>query len=207
VSQRNVGMIAPSLKVDTSIALVGSSGSLKGSKLGKEIDSFKDVVRFNRAPTEGWERDVGSKTTIRILNIPTFKSAPLLRWKDDQFFTKKLKNIKIIVPGATRELLKKRDQFVDKSNTVYLAASPNIITSARKKFKGHVRTPTVGFITIAVLILAGLKPKLYGFDLKPGRPRDHYWHERPPTSVMHDFSEEAQILSRWAKEGKLVVKG
>lgn len=51
-----------------SCAVVASSGALSGSNLGKLIDSHELVLRFNHAPTVGYETDVGTKTNVRILN-------------------------------------------------------------------------------------------------------------------------------------------
>jgi hypothetical protein len=50
-------------------AVVSSSGSLKDSGLGARIDANDFVIRFNNAPTGGEHaRDVGSKTSLRIVN-------------------------------------------------------------------------------------------------------------------------------------------
>ncbi|KAL7890581.1 hypothetical protein AOLI_G00000570 [Acnodon oligacanthus] len=49
-------------------AVVSSAGAILKSSLGKEIDSHDAVLRFNSAPTKGYENDVGKKTTIRIIN-------------------------------------------------------------------------------------------------------------------------------------------
>ncbi|XP_029980774.1 beta-galactoside alpha-2,6-sialyltransferase 2 [Sphaeramia orbicularis] len=49
-------------------AVVTSAGAILRSGLGKEIDTHDAVLRFNAAPTDGYERDVGNKTTIRIIN-------------------------------------------------------------------------------------------------------------------------------------------
>ena len=46
-----------------------TSGVLKKSKLGAEIDRWHDVVaRLNNAPVKGHEKDVGSFTTFRLTN-------------------------------------------------------------------------------------------------------------------------------------------
>ncbi|XP_070560758.1 beta-galactoside alpha-2,6-sialyltransferase 2-like isoform X2 [Ptychodera flava] len=49
-------------------AVVTSSAKLNGTKLGEEIDSHEAVLRFNRAPIRGYEKDVGNKTTLRVAN-------------------------------------------------------------------------------------------------------------------------------------------
>jgi SAM-dependent methyltransferase len=47
-----------------SVVLVGNGPSALSSSLGKLIDSFDEVVRFNNYKTESFEASVGSKTTL-----------------------------------------------------------------------------------------------------------------------------------------------
>ncbi|GAB6026656.1 ST6 beta-galactosamide alpha-2,6-sialyltransferase [Chamberlinius hualienensis] len=81
-----------------SCAVVSSAGSLYKASLGKLIDSHDAVLRFNSAPTEGYENDVGSKTTFRILNSqvvskpefhfltsPLYKNITLFAWDPSNY--------------------------------------------------------------------------------------------------------------------------
>jgi len=58
----------PELKFRT-CALIGSSGVLTGSKMGRAIDGHDAVLRLNQAPaTEDFAEDVGSRVDFRLLN-------------------------------------------------------------------------------------------------------------------------------------------
>ncbi|KAM9306156.1 alpha-N-acetylgalactosaminide alpha-2,6-sialyltransferase 6-like [Pholidichthys leucotaenia] len=48
-------------------ALVTSSSHVLGTSAGEEIDSTECVIRMNDAPTFGYESDIGSRTTLRVV--------------------------------------------------------------------------------------------------------------------------------------------
>jgi len=53
--------------VRPSCAVVGNSPLILGQRAGPSIDSHDVVIRFNFAPTCGFERDVGTKTSVRVM--------------------------------------------------------------------------------------------------------------------------------------------
>eukprot|EP00192_Tetraselmis_astigmatica_P011110 CAMPEP_0117668824 /NCGR_PEP_ID=MMETSP0804-20121206/11773_1 /TAXON_ID=1074897 /ORGANISM="Tetraselmis astigmatica, Strain CCMP880" /LENGTH=357 /DNA_ID=CAMNT_0005476777 /DNA_START=52 /DNA_END=1122 /DNA_ORIENTATION=- len=55
----------------SSCAVVGSSAALLRRRDGPTIDSHGTVIRFNQAPTKGFEAHVGSRTTLRLQNSYT----------------------------------------------------------------------------------------------------------------------------------------
>ena len=76
----------PDMPIDLSLkcntcALVSSSGMLLDSNAGSQIDSADCVFRLNSAPTLGFEKDVGSKTTVRVLSVTGFKSLIRDAWQ------------------------------------------------------------------------------------------------------------------------------
>ncbi|XP_011741194.2 alpha-N-acetylgalactosaminide alpha-2,6-sialyltransferase 5 isoform X2 [Macaca nemestrina] len=48
-------------------ALVTSSGHLLHSRQGSQIDQTECVIRMNDAPTRGYGRDVGNRTSLRVI--------------------------------------------------------------------------------------------------------------------------------------------
>ncbi|XP_028667022.1 alpha-N-acetylgalactosaminide alpha-2,6-sialyltransferase 5 isoform X1 [Erpetoichthys calabaricus] len=57
----------------SSCALVTSSGHLISSKRGKEIDQTECVIRMNDAPTKSYWKDVGQKTSLRVIAHSSMK--------------------------------------------------------------------------------------------------------------------------------------
>ncbi|XP_066495920.1 CMP-N-acetylneuraminate-beta-galactosamide-alpha-2,3-sialyltransferase 4 isoform X1 [Tiliqua scincoides] len=47
-------------------AVVGNGHRLRNSSIGEAINKYDVVIRLNNAPVHGYERDVGSKTTMRL---------------------------------------------------------------------------------------------------------------------------------------------
>nr|XP_019943030.1 PREDICTED: lactosylceramide alpha-2,3-sialyltransferase-like isoform X1 [Paralichthys olivaceus] len=62
--------LPPSLRREGSCRrcmVVGNGGVLHGSHLGSHIDQYDIIIRLNNAPVPGFERDAGSRTTIRLI--------------------------------------------------------------------------------------------------------------------------------------------
>lgn len=64
-------------------ALISSSGQMLGAGAGEEIDKIGCVIRMNNAPTLGFERDVGSRTSVRVVS---HTSVPLLIKNESYYF-------------------------------------------------------------------------------------------------------------------------
>ncbi|XP_054468389.1 alpha-N-acetyl-neuraminyl-2,3-beta-galactosyl-1,3-N-acetyl-galactosaminide alpha-2,6-sialyltransferase isoform X1 [Anoplopoma fimbria] len=64
-------------------ALVSSSGQMLGAGVGEEIDKVGCVIRMNNAPTQGFEKDVGNRTSVRVVS---HTSVPLLVKNESYYF-------------------------------------------------------------------------------------------------------------------------
>lgn len=54
---------------------MSSSGQLLGRNAGKEIDANDCVIRMNDAPVNGYEKDVGTRTSIRVVGHTNIKKS------------------------------------------------------------------------------------------------------------------------------------
>jgi len=189
-----------------SIAIVGSSGKLLQQNYGKEIDACENVVRFNRALTDGFETFVGCRTTLRVLNNTVFNNNPIIEgWATgDDNFARNLRKTDILYIGTDPDPLFAWERNIHKSNTLWFF--PYQYGPQLKAIMGLSKNPSVGFAMVSFCVCVDIVPKLYGFDTDPG-VRTWYYGSRPNApGPHHDVSEEQTILKQLAEEGKVVIR-
>ncbi|KAK7888906.1 hypothetical protein WMY93_024466 [Mugilogobius chulae] len=89
-------------------AFVTSSGQLVGKNMGEKIDRSECVIRMNDAPSLGYQRDVGRRTSVRV-----------------------------IAHSSLQRVLRNRQQLLNSSqDTVFIFWGPSHLM--RRDGKGHV---------------------------------------------------------------------
>ena len=190
------------------IAIVGSSGRLLVSEDGKKIDQYETVIRFNRAPTEGYEEHVGSKTSLRITNNHVFNNNDIAQdegaWSDQpKDFVRDLRNQYILYCAFDMVPWWHRSRNTHESNHLFTVDYPMLEYMRFRedvRWDGHL---TIGGAIIFLALCSGLRPStnasydgeplihLYGFDIMEDVKRTHYWETRPePQGNSHSISTE-----------------
>ncbi|XP_061332598.1 alpha-N-acetyl-neuraminyl-2,3-beta-galactosyl-1,3-N-acetyl-galactosaminide alpha-2,6-sialyltransferase isoform X2 [Pezoporus flaviventris] len=85
-------------------AVVSSSGQMLGSRLGQAIDGQECVLRMNHAPTAGYEEDVGSRSTVRVVS---HTSVPLLL-RNQRYFFQQCQDTLYIIWGPARKMSREK---------------------------------------------------------------------------------------------------
>ena len=111
-TNKKIIYVSPSLYINGSVAVVGSSGSLLNENYGKFIDTFDNVIRFNRAEvSERYKDHTGLKTTLRVVNNHVFDNVDISKYgytNSPKNFVKKLRNTNILYIGPDEGPWQKR---------------------------------------------------------------------------------------------------
>lgn len=191
------------------VIIIGSSDSMLREERGKEIDGFNVICRFNRAPTEGYEKFVGSRTTHRFCNLHVAENQEFAG--QDMDFIPSLRNQEIFTDidanfdsvrntldaSCGIELIDRRYEF-DKSCSIL---GRDIMGRDLKNL------PSSGLGIVCYFINMGKMPVLYGFDIDSDDPNSspHYWWNKKGIGGVHDFSTEREILRNMFKHGKIGI--
>jgi hypothetical protein len=177
--------------VAKSCAIVSSAASMSGSNLGAEIDANEVVVRFNNAPTKGYEKDVGKKTSLRLTNAifqgyrEKDDEAVLAKWCQEQ----KLSHVPCGQHEELRRLVEKKahalnPRFIEYANSRYF-----------RKLGEHASS---GMVMTLLLLHKCEKVTLYGFNGK-NMKRWYYPKRRK--------GESAPNKKDWLREKRWTVDG
>lgn len=75
-----------------------------GSRLGQAIDGEECVLRMNHAPTAGYEEDVGTRSTIRVVS---HTSVPLLL-RNQHYFFQQSRDTLYIIWGPAKKMSREK---------------------------------------------------------------------------------------------------
>jgi hypothetical protein len=172
-----------------SCALVSSGASMSGSNLGAEIDANEIVVRFNNAPTKGYEADVGGKTSLRLTNA-IFQG---YREKDGEAVLAKWCQEASRAPCGTRDEL---TRLIDKKAH---GLNPRFFDYANSRyFRKLGEHPSSGMVMTLLLLHKCEKVTLYGFNGK--QLKRWYYPKRKK-------GENAPKKKDWLREKRWTVDG
>lgn len=192
------------MEIEGTVAVVGSSDTLKNRGLGSKIDTFDQVFRFNLAPVDlGFKDDVGSKASYYFLskNITTWE------FVKTSYFEQICSNSAIICyPGHYKNILPYTEPYhfelsINELNKVYESRLGSKYTPF-----SHKNHPRNGIKLIAALIDSGIKPTLFGFDLHDREINSHYFDNENQTEagtnqIGHKPSLEYILLNQLLEKG------
>lgn len=177
------------------VALVASSGTLLDNEFGKQIDAHDMVIRFNAARVDGYEKHVGSRTDIRILNGHAFNGSTKkdVCLNHDPNFLSNLENETFLIKSFNAvEFIEGVLMNVNKTPLNFL--HPNFLMYCN----GLVSKPeaSAGLVGVMLMVTLGIKPTLYGYGFySESNDRVHYWEEvNPNWKTGHGFDEERRII-------------
>ncbi|XP_041049207.1 alpha-N-acetylgalactosaminide alpha-2,6-sialyltransferase 6-like isoform X2 [Carcharodon carcharias] len=134
-------------------ALITSSSHLLGSEMGSKIDKTECVIRMNDAPTTGFEKDIGGKTTLRV-----------------------------VAHSSVYRVIKKPQEFLNKSQEIiciFWGPPPKMQKSSRGNIYRLIHQADLRFSNLSAFIVAPKKMQQFDelFQRETGRDRkkSHSW--------------------------------
>lgn len=208
LSNNKISYVTPDLYLIGSVAIVGSSANLLNAKHGNFIDTFDNVIRFNRAEvSDKYSNYVGTKTTLRVVNNHVFDNTDITKQgytNSPKKFVKKLRNSNILYVGPDEGPWSRRKKNTHKSNNLF-----KFNYSKLEQLKQYIQLDTkknfqVGTIMVVLCVLSNIEPHLFGFDLVKQK-RTHYYQKRPavPNYEVHSPDMEMEAIIKLAENKKI----
>lgn len=183
-------------KKQPKIVIVGNGPSLIGSSLGEKIDEFDIVVRLNRFRTKGFEKDIGTRTSIWWRSDCNNIEDQDLPFEDILISIMPRTDAKWVA-----ELLKKYEgrstqvPFQIHYDVHEILDLGNVLTSPK--------WPSTGMIAIEYFIQQYGEISICGFDGFSGKA--HYWDDSSPHLEFHVAEKEREYVQELEQRGIVEV--
>ena len=196
------------LKINNNLkaCIIGNSVSLKGSGLGRKIDSYEHVIRCNYYHIKGYEKDVGVKTTIWLVSAVAV--AKLGNPNQVPSRGHKFRDCSDIEEVWVRTGLPKyTNAVIDKLKNVKTyywlkPSSSSVVGDWSKIFFDNKIIPTTGLVGIVHSFSRWSPPlDIIGFGVSDSIDNSHYEESRVPSWSHHNIDIERILINKWVKEG------
>ena len=214
--------IKPEINLNENLAIIGNSPSLLQKNFGEEIEKFKSVIRFNLAPIENFEKNVGSKTTAWFCAQNGAQIKAFREWlifnniKDQKLFDRNFMNLhnqKIIycdVSGKNPLQLNidyhesNRVYNFDYTSNLYLRYKYGLLSNVLDKSLPYGswinlifgQNLSAGLLFVLLCIESGIKPTLFGFDLNIVNNKSHYFLNEEKSKLKNFFLNHNYFYER-----------
>ncbi|XP_006824879.1 alpha-N-acetylgalactosaminide alpha-2,6-sialyltransferase 3-like [Saccoglossus kowalevskii] len=171
-------------------ALVSASGQMLGSGAGDEIDNATCVIRMNTAPTRGYEKDVGTRTTLRMTS---FVNVQWRLFDKEELFEKEgvtgtfviwssnTKEIRSVVTSEARRLMKRHPDLDPYISTFELMDYADLLflleTGQERDASGSWLT--TGWFTLIMALKMCEHVKIFGMIESGHCSTIRYFEDRP----------------------------
>ncbi|XP_071763021.1 ST3 beta-galactoside alpha-2,3-sialyltransferase 3a isoform X2 [Centroberyx gerrardi] len=205
--------------------IIGNGGILANRSLGQRIDEFDVVARLNEAPVKGFEKDVGSKTTMRITYpegaiqkteryerqslfvLSAFKALDF-KWLRHMVFNQKLrstdgfwKSVARHVPREPSDIRILNPYFIQEASFKLIGLPHN------NGQMGRGNIPTLGSVAITMALHNCDEVAVAGFGYNMSTPHAplHYYEKIRMSAIKeswtHNISKEKEFLVKLVKAG------
>ncbi|XP_071489605.1 lactosylceramide alpha-2,3-sialyltransferase-like [Diadema antillarum] len=209
--------------------VVGNGNLMKGSRLGHVIDNYDVVMRLNDAPISGFERDVGAKTTFRLLYpessllpgsrygyaksnftlvVLPFKSADV-QWADKVVDGRDTSGVRGFWASVAHVVRIAKSNVRLFNPTISYELSSNLIGFSMNGGRMNKNVPTSGVMAIMLAARICDEVSVAGFGYDTSKPKSplHYYSSASTQVVMnshtHNIGPERKMLGRLVSQGAI----
>uniref|UniRef100_M4AD31 CMP-N-acetylneuraminate-beta-galactosamide-alpha-2,3-sialyltransferase 1 n=1 Tax=Xiphophorus maculatus TaxID=8083 RepID=M4AD31_XIPMA len=187
-------------------AVVGNSVNLRGSGYGSLIDGHDIVIRMNGGPTTGYEKDVGTKTTHRVLYpesaVDLDNSTHLI------VFAFKIQDLewptKALTTGFYTTSHRKVKPKINGNKDLVMVVNPAFMKYVHEIWmKRRGKYPSTGFMTLILSLHICDEVHVFGFGADSNGNWSHYFEvlkKKNYRTGPHSGTNEYAILKRLASE-------